>query len=217
MRLLVALLPLLLLTACALPQWRVFQRRVPATESAKPAPQEEGERRAAAYIHEATRPPVPDAAATVEKVHQVAAGLRSSLGEPAQPVRVADYEAVLRELREGIRQRDEQLERWKAFGRKHGGIALEGTGLNLAGPAGLAGLVGVVALCVAVPPVGYALLRLLPVLWGFFRSTTRAVADFAAARPDAASELKAQLSRRMDRAHKRLVKVHAPQPISATP
>ncbi len=217
MRLIAVIFVLLLLPGCSLPQWRVFQRTVPATESAKPARQEESERRAAAYIHEATRPPVASAAATVEKVHQVAAGLRSSLGEPAEPVHVEDYEAVLSQLREGIRQRDAQLERWKQFGRRYAGTPLEGTGINLAGPAGVLGLAAVVALCVAVPPVGYALLRLLPVLWGFFRSTTRAVADFADQRPEAAQELKAQLSRRMDRAHKRLVKSHAPQPIAATP
>ncbi len=210
------LLSLLLLTGCVMPEWRVFQRKVPATESAKPAAQEEGERRAAAFIHEATRPPVPDAAVAVEQVHQVAAGLRSSLGEPKEPVKVEDFDAVIAEMRDGIRKRDEQLERWKQFGRKYGGTPLEGTGVDLAGPAGLLGLVGVIALCIAVPPVGYALLRVLPLLWGFFRSTTRAVADYADARPDAAKELKAQLSRRMDLAHKRLVKVHAPKPKSAT-
>lgn len=210
LKLLASTVTLALLSACALPQWRVFQAKVPATESAKPAAQLEGERQGAALIRELSAPPVADPAHAVQQVHAVAVDLSASLGEPARPVRVEDQAEVIAALRSGLVAKERQLERWKEFGRKHAGTPLEGTGFNLAGPAGALGLVAVIALCVAVPPVGYILLRALPLLWGFFRSTTRAVADFAAARPDAGLELKAQLSRRMDRAHKRLVKTHKP-------
>lgn len=202
----------LFVTGCALPQWRFFQAKVPATMSEKPARQIEGEKQGAALIRELTAPPVADAGHTVQQVHAVAVDLAASLGEPAQPVRIEDQAAVIAALRSGLVAKERQLEQWKQFGRKYGGTTLEDTGINLAGPAGLLGLIAVVALCVAVPPVGYALLRVLPVLWGFFRSTTRAVSDFAQARPEAGEELKVQLSRRMDRAHKKLVKTHAPTP-----
>lgn len=205
---------LILAPGCSLPQWRVFQRQVPATQSEKPARQVEGERQGAALIRELTSPPVPDPGHAVQQVHAVAVDLSASLGEPAQPVRVEDQAAVVAALRSGLAAKDRQLDQWRQFGRKYGGTPLEGTGINLAGPAGLVGLVGVVVLCVAVPPIGYALLRCLPVLWGYFRSTTRAVADYAAAHPEAGDELKAQLSRRMDRAHKRLVKARAPASVS---
>jgi hypothetical protein len=78
--------------------------------------------------------------------------------------------------------------------------------VNLAGPAGLLGLIGVVAACIAFPPIGYILLRALPVLWGFFRSTTSAISEFTTANPDEGERLKLTLSRKMDAAHKRLVK-----------
>lgn len=199
---------LLTLAACALPQWRVFQKTVPKDEG-KPAAQAEGEKRAAAYIVARTTPPVADPAAAVENVHQVASGLSASLGQPKEPVKVADYDSVIAGLREANRAKDAKLAAYEAWSRKYGGTALEDTGINLAGPAGALGLVGVIALCIAFPPIGYLLLRALPLLWGFFRSTTAAVSEFTAANPDAGEQLKANLSRKMDTAHKRLVRARA--------
>jgi hypothetical protein len=60
-----------------------------------------------------------------------------------------------------------------------------------------------------VPPIGYMLLRMLPVLWGFFRKTTNAVAEFAEKRPDAANDLAVTLRGNLDSSHKRLVKSKA--------
>lgn len=194
------------LTGCALPQWRVLQKTVPATLSEKPKAQVEGEKQGAAFIRDVTRPPVADAPKAVQQVHQVASALSASLGEPASPVVVEDQTAIIRALKAGLRAKEGQLAQWQAFGRKYAGTPLEGTGINLAGPAGVLGLVGVVAACIACPALGYALLRVLPLLWGYFRRTTAAVNELAQAHPDAAEKLKGRLSARMDDAHKALVK-----------
>ena len=193
---------------CTLPQWRVFQKTVPS-DTAKPAAQIEGERRAASYIAKRSAPPVANPGAAVADIHAAATGLTASLGEPAQPVTVADLAQVVESLRAANRAKDAQLDRWKEFGRKYAGKPLEETGINLAGPAGLLALAGIVAACIACPALGYILLRVLPILWGFFKAATAAVSDFTTTNPDAGANLKNVLSRKMDSAHKRLVRVRA--------
>ena len=197
------------IAGCAFPEWRVGQKKVPAALAEVPAAQTEGQRAAAAYIAKRTAPPVLDAPAAVADVHAVAVPLAASLGAPAKAVELEDREAVVRSLAAGLRAKEEQLEKWKAFGRKYAGTPLEGTGIDLAGPAGLFGLFAVVAACVACPALGYAALRVLPVLWGFFRRTTDAIGEFAREHPDAGQELAVKLGDRMDAAHKRLVKARA--------
>lgn len=202
------------LAGCSLlPEWRVFQKKVPAGPAMveKTEAQREGERRAAAYIDERSKPPVKNPADAVSDIHAVSGPLRASLGEPKQPVQVDDRakDDVIASLRTGLAAKEKQLEAWKAFGRKYGGKELEGTGVDLAGPAGLLGLAGVVALCIACPAVGYVVLRVLPLLWGFFSRTTEAVAEYAKSNPREGEKLGAMLSAKMDSAHKRLVKRRA--------
>jgi hypothetical protein len=207
---------------CQVAQWRVFQKKVDGADSVKPMAQVEGEKRAAAYIVARTTPPVVDPAKAVTDVNQVATGLSASLGQPEKPVTLADKDAVIATLTAGLKAKDAQLDKWRAFGRKYAGTPLEDTGINLAGPAGLLALVGVIAACVFIPGFGYVLLRLLPLLWGFFRRTTEAIGDFAKANPDAGKELAATLGDKMDKVHKRLVRTRAKAHklsavISATP
>lgn len=197
----------LLLTGCALPPWRVFQKSVPANQSEKPARQIEGEKQGAALIRELTTPPVADPIHAVQQVHEVALGLTASLGEPEKPVRLEDQAAVIAALRAGNAAKEHQLDEWKKFGRKYGGKELEDTGVNLAGPAGVLGLLGVIAACVLCPAFGYLLLRVVPLLWGFFRQTTAGISTFIAAHPEAGEQLKTALAKKMDEAQKRLVRV----------
>ncbi len=206
---LVSALILVAVSSCALPQWRVFQTTVPKEDANTPPATKESQKRAAKYIAVRTAPPVPNAGQTLADVHEVAVSLSSSLGEPAKAVTVADQAAVIAELSAGLKAKDNQLEKWQAFGRKYGGKPLEETGINLAGPAGLLGLVAVVALCIAVPPIGFALLRWLPILWGYFRKSTAAISEFARANPDAGEKLAVTLGDKFDSAQKRLVKVRA--------
>lgn len=192
--------------SCALPQWRVFEKKIDPKLSEKPAAQIEGERQAASYIVQRSAPPVANPASAVSDIHAVATGLSASLGEPARPVSVEDKDSIISGLRTGLRAKEEQLEKWKAFGRKYAGKEIEDTGINLAGPAGLLALAGVVAACVACPALGYLLLRVVPLLWGFFTRTTSTIAEYAAEHPAAGEQLKAKLSRKMDEAHKKLVR-----------
>lgn len=195
---------LLLCAGCTLPQWRVFQSKVPTVEVS--SIKVEAERRAVALIDEISTPPVQDSAKAIADVHAVSAPLRASIGEPETPVKREDSSKVIAELRGAIKDRDEKIEAWKRWAKKHQGVPLEDTGINLAGPAGILGLVGIIAACIACPSLGYLLLRVVPILWGFFRRTTTAIAEFAESNPDAGEKLKTQLSRRMDEAHKKLVR-----------
>jgi len=205
-----AFILILALSGCTLPSWRVFQAKVPEVKQS--TEQREAEKRAIAVIDEVTSPPVADTAKAVETVHAISAPLRASVGEPEKPVTRNDADKIIGELRRGIKDRDEKIEAWKKWAKKYSGKELEETGINLAGPAGLAALVGIIALCVVFPAFGYVLLRALPLLWGFFRRTTSAISEFTLANPDAGEKLKVQLSRRMDDAHKKLVKKKVHQP-----
>ena len=166
----------------------------------------ESQRRAAALIVDLSASLSADPARQVSDIHAVAVPLSVSLGEPLKRATVFQAPDVVASLRKSSLDAQAKAEKWREFARKHGGTPLEGTGVNLAGPAGLLGLIAVVALCVIFPPVGYLLLRALPVLWGFFRSTTSAISEFTTANPDEGERLKLTLSRKMDAAHKRLVK-----------
>lgn len=195
---------LFLPAGCSLAPWRVWQQKVPAAQSEKPPGQIEGERRGAAYIRLRSTPPVPDAARAIADIHPVAEALASSLGEPQHPPAVDDKAATIAALHVGLQAKDRQLEAWKAFGRKYGGMPIEGTGISLAGPAGLIGLIALIAACVAFPALGYLVLRVVPVLWGALRGTATAVEHFAAAVPHQAAVLESHLAQRHTPAQTRL-------------
>lgn len=207
---LLALVACLLFAAC-LPQMRVFQAKIDPALAEKPPAQVEAERRAAAFIRDTSAAPAANPVAQVAAIHAVAAPLSASLGEPKEPVTAEDKDRIIAGLRQGLLAEQKKAEQWKAFARKHAGREIEGTGLNLAGPAGLLALVGVIAACVACPALGYLLLRLLPLLWGFFRRTTTALHEFATEHPDAGEQVAQKLSARMDEAHKKLVRARAPR------
>lgn len=204
---------LMALAGCALPQWRIFQSKVDPKLAEKAKPQVEAERQAAAFIAEVSKPGTPVAPAAMkqklESIHAVAVPLSASLGEPEKPVAIEDQEVVIAALRKGLIEEQKKAEQWREFARKFANQPIEGTGINLAGPAGVVGLVLVIAACIAFPPIGYVLLRALPLLWGYFRRTTTAIGEFTKENPDAGKELAAKLSKKMDEAHKRLVRKRA--------
>lgn len=190
---------------CSLPQWRVFQKTVPTDTGPAPAVIE-SQRRAAALIVDLSASLSADPAKQVSDIHAVAVPLSVSLGEPLKRATVFQAPDVVASLRKSSLDAQAKAEKWREFARKYAGTPLEGTGINLAGPTGILALIAVIAACVAFPPIGYILLRALPVLWGFFRSTTSAISEFTTANPDEGERLKLTLSRKMDAAHKRLVK-----------
>jgi hypothetical protein len=201
----IALCLLALLCGCSLPQWRVFQKTVPTDAGPTPAVVE-AQRQGAKFIERKSAAPEANPTKQLAAIHAVAQPLSRSLGEPAKPITDEDTRRTIEGLERATIEAQAKADRWREFSRKYAGTPLEDTGVNLAGPAGLLGLIGVIAACIAFPPIGYVLLRALPVLWGFFRSTTSAISEFTEANPSEGERLKLTLSRKMDAAHKRLVK-----------
>lgn len=198
----------LAMPGCSLmPEWRVFQKKVPATMNEKPAAQVEGEKQGAAFIRAVSTPPVADPAKAVAAIYPVATALSASLGEPAKPVTVADQDAIINSLRAGLAAKDAQLDKWRQFGRKYAGAELEGTGIDVAGPTGLLILAAIVAACIFVPGFGYLALRVVPLLWRALRQTAVGIESFAKENVEAGATLKTDfLARKMDNAPKKLVK-----------
>ena len=202
----VVLLVALCLGGCSMPQWRVGQKTVPIDVG--PSVQSvESQRRAAALIVDLSASVSSDPGKQIGEIHAVAVPLSVSLGEPLKRATVFQAPDVAASLRKSTLDAQSKADKWRDFSKKYAGVPLEGTGINLAGPAGALGLIGVIALCIAFPPIGYVLLRMLPVLWGYFRSSTNGIANFIATRPEAAEDLKANLTRKMDASHKALVKL----------
>ena len=200
---------LLTMAGCQMAQWRVLQAKIDPKLTEKPAEQIEAERQGAQFIRDKSNAPEVDVVEQLKVIHAVAVPLSSSLGTPEEPKRGVTPHETIKALQRGLMAQQRRTEQWKAFAIKHAGAEIEGTGFNLAGPAGLFAFAAIIALCVLVPPIGYMLLRMLPVLWGFFRKTTNAVAEFAEKRPDAANDLAVTLRGNLDSSHKRLVKSKA--------
>lgn len=209
-----AALALIFFPGCGIPQWRVFQKTVP-TDQGPSASTVEAQRRSAALIADLSAPGlnvtvnaegVKFLTGRIADIHAVAVPLSASLGEPLKRAQAFELPAVVEASRSSLLEAQALADKWREFSRKYAGKPLEDTGIDLAGPAGSLGLIGIVALCVAFPPIGYVLLRALPLLWGFFRRTTEAIGEFTAAHPEAGDTLKATLSRKMDAAHKTLVR-----------
>jgi hypothetical protein len=196
---------LLFFSGCGLPSWRVFQAKVPV-DAPKSAAVIESERSAAQFIEQRSVSADSDPIAQLAEIHSVAVPLSTSLGEPKLVIVAADKDKIISGLRKGVLAEQKKADDWKKFAQKYAGKPLEDTGVNIAGPTGLLVLGLVIAACVAFPPVGYVLLRVLPLLWGFFKRTTTAISEFVEANPTAGDELKAKLGDKMDLAHKKLVK-----------
>lgn len=202
---LLSVIAFLFLTACQMAQWRVLQEKIDPKLVEKPKGQIEAERQGAQYISVKSSIPEQDTIKQLQEIHAVAVPLSSSLGAPEVPMTVEDAQKTIKSLEGALTSQQRQADAWRDFARKNAGVKLEGTGYNLAGPAGLAALAGVIALCVLVPPIGYVFLRMLPVLWGFFRKATNAVSEFADKRPDAANDLAVTLRGNLNSSHKRLI------------
>ncbi len=185
---------------------RVFQKTVPENVE-KPAVQVEGEKRAASFIKTVTKPPVANPVEVVAAVHEVATELSSSLGAPKVEPTWADLHKIIAELRQANLAKDKQLEAWKAFGRKYAGKTIQGTGFDLGPFLGIGGMVGVVALCIFVPGVGFVLIRVVPVLWGMVRRMAIGIEGFAHDMPAEGEKLKQlYLGRKMNEVDKRIIK-----------
>lgn len=209
MRFLSVLVLALALSGCnALPEIRLFQKKVPENIAEKPPAQVEAERAAAAYIVKRTTPPVPDPEVAVVDVHSAAQPLSASLGEPKKEVTAApdNRDWVIAQLRQGILEEQKKTEQWKVFAKQYAGTKLEGTGFNITSWLGGFGFIAFIAALIFVPGLFTFVLFIIKRLRGTIRSMAQGIEEFQAAEPKAAKELKEYLADTMDRTHKVVVK-----------
>jgi len=186
-----------LLVGCSLPELRIFQKKVPVDPG--PSTQSvEAQRTAAALIVDLSAQPTADPVGRIAAIHSVAVPLSASLGEPLKRATVFDLPKVIVDTQATVREAQARADKWREFSRKYAGKPLEDTGVNLAGPAGLLGLIGVVAACIAFPTLGWALLRLIPVLWGALKRSASFVESIAERTPELVAEMKADLPQTED-------------------
>lgn len=197
----ILLASVLLFSGCQslMPQWRLFQKKVPAP-IVKPAAQVELERQAAEYIARNVEKPV--------ELKPIAVGLSKSLGVPEKPITALPveagpdfYDAWMKVLKHEQEQRDEL----NAMLAKQEGKKIEGTGVNIFGfSVGFAGL-ALIALLVAFPPLATVLWAIFTRVSGTLSTTAKGIAEFAKENPDAGKKLKEKLAQTQDAVHKQVI------------
>lgn len=191
----------LLLAGCQVPQWRVFQKTVPAPVS-KTAEQVEGERQAADLIAKTIEQPV--------ELKPVAQGLSESLGRPEKPLDhttvAPSAEKAVKRLESGVLEMQQARKKQDAFLERYQGLELENTGVNLFGGSVVLSLAAVVALCVFVPGFGTLVLFMIRRMHAAGKQVVEGIEQFKHAEPEKAAELQEWLSAHMDRAAKAQVK-----------
>lgn len=187
-----------------MPQWRVGQAEVPRPVE-KPAVQVEAERQAADLIAKRIEEPV--------ALKPVAANLSASLGAPEHPIpaetKTEDAaKESLEDLQAGMAKLQAAVVAQNRILARYAGKEIEGTGINLFGPGVTAVVLGLIVLAVVFPPLATILFFMLRRVGGAMSATVAGVEDFIQARQDddAVKELKAALSKRMDTAHKAIVR-----------
>lgn len=201
MRRLFTLSLVLLFAGCSLPSLRVFQKKVPA-DTGPSATVVEAQRRSAALIVDLSATPSADPVARIAEIHAVAVPLSTSLGEPLKRATVFEAPAVIAASRASVLEAQAKADKWREFSRKYAGKPLEDTGIDLAGPTGILALIAVIAACVAFPPLAWALLRLIPVLWGALKRSASFVESIAERAPELVSEMKSALPQKEDAVRK---------------
>jgi hypothetical protein len=191
----------LLVAGCQVPQWRVFQAKVPAP-IAKDAGQIETDRRAADLVARTIETPV--------VLKPVAAALSQSLGQPENPIQTKDLasasQAATEEVRRSIVAMEEQIANQTVLLAKFEGKAIEGTGFNLFGIGSTAALVGLAALCVGCPSIITFLFFMLRRMRGALTATVAGVQAFKDENPEVADALRTELEKAHDAGHKTLIR-----------
>lgn len=199
-----ALVAFAMLAACsALPEWRVWQKKVPT--DAKPPAQEEAERRGAKLISIRSAAVEPDPVKQLAEIHEVAAPLSASLGEPLKPVEVEDHAAIVAELRRGILAQQKRADDWRAFALKYSGKEIEGTGFDLAGPGALAAIAAVLALLVFVPGAFTAALFVYKRLRATIQTMAQAIEETDAVNPELGAKIKKRVADIGDKSHSKII------------
>lgn len=194
-------LSVFLLAGCQslMPEWRIFQKKVPAP-IVKPAAQVELERQAAEYIARNVEKPV--------ELKPIAVGLSKSLGVPDKPVMAIPAEAgpdFYDEWMKVLKKEQEQRDELNAMLAKQEGKKIEGTGYNIFGfSVGAAGL-ALIVLMVMFPPLATIIWAIFTRVSGALTTTAKGIAEFVKENPDAGKRLKEKLAQTQDAVHKQVI------------
>lgn len=194
---------LLLSTGCTslMPQWRLFQKKVPAPIVKAPE-QIETERQTADYI-----------ARTVEQPPQLrpmAAKLSESLGRPKKPIATdmtADEadERMMASWQKVLLQSQQQITELNALLAKSEGKKIEGTGVNMFGFSMGGATIALIVICVMFPPVAVILWTIFKRVSGALTTTAAGIARYVKEHPEAGEELKDTLEKTQDKVHKQVI------------
>jgi hypothetical protein len=184
-----------------MPQWRLFQKKVPAP-IVKPAAQIETERRTADYIARTVETP--------PQLKPMAADLSESLGRPEKPIpadtTADEAEARMRaEWQKALLKSQQQIDQLNALLAKSEGKKIEDTGINVFGFSMGGAALALIVLCVLFPGVATILWAVFKRVSGALSSTAKGISDFIKDNPDAGEKLKDALAKTQDAAHKQII------------
>lgn len=189
----------LFLTGCQLPQWRVFQAKVP--EPIVKAPRAvEVERQAADLLAKRIEKPA--------ELIPVAQRLSASLGLPEKPLEGSTEELApetVKALERELLRTQNQLDELNKLLTKNEGKKVEGTGINIFGASFSLGVVAIVVLCIMFPPIGLVLWSIFKRLSGALTSTAKGISNYISENPEAGEKLKGYLAKTQDAAHKAII------------
>jgi hypothetical protein len=197
----VYLMALLAFSGCNVPQWRVFQSKVPAP-LVKSAVQIEAERAGADLVARTIEKPV--------ELVPVAQKLSESLGAPEHPITQANTTTAAKDaldgLREGIKAKQHDLDKQNKLLAQYEGKKIEGTGVNVFGFAVSLPVIGLIALCIFFPGALGILLRMFLRVRGALKATIAAGQAFKEENPAFAKSFNDTMTKAQDQVHQAIVK-----------
>jgi hypothetical protein len=201
MKRLTLIIALIALTGCQVPQWRVFQKEIPAPVS-KSDDQVEYERQAADLIAQRIEEP--------KALRPTAVALSTSLGKPKNPIEVPDIEVAAdratARVTEGILDMQRQRYKQDEFLSRYQGLEIENTGVNLFGGSVVLSMAAVVALCVFVPGFGSLILFMIRRIRHATHQVVQGVQEYEKAEPEKYADLQEYLRGKMDLGSKSVIK-----------
>lgn len=186
------LLSSVFISGCQLPQWRVFQKKVPQP-IVKPASVVELERQSADFIaRNLLEPP---------ELKPVAVKLSQSLGAPKEPILDTPVEAESqfeKAWNKELLKTQAQIAELNKELQELNGKKVEDTGLNVFGPSMGLLVIGGIALLVAFPPLATILWWLMQRASGALTRTARGISNYVKENPNEGERLKNYLKQTQD-------------------
>ena len=186
------LLSSVFISGCQLPQWRVFQKKVPGP-LVKAESVVELERQSADFIaRNVIEPP---------ELKPIAEKLSQSLGAPKEPILESPAKAedeFARAWNKELLKTQKQIRELNDELAALNGKKVEDTGFNVFGPSMGLLVVGVVALLVMFPPLATVLWWLMQRASGALTRTAKGVSNFIKENPNEGERLKDYLEKAQD-------------------